>query len=80
MTERKLEQAEREIFEITRSLHETARLIKDADPDAARAIRYSFTKLHGLHATTDDTDEGDRELLRACGKYLAEVARALQAL
>ena len=78
---RPLEDAERNIANLTRDISETAHLFRDVDPEVARVIRRAHSEAIGsLRAHTDANDEGDRELLRAYGAYLAEVAKALQSL
>lgn len=80
MNNRPLESAEIKLNEIMKEIYYTAREFREVSPEATSIIRRTYADLNGLRANTKATDEGDRELLRAYGAYLAEVAKALQSL
>ena len=78
---RPLDLAELKLANLTHEISETARLFTDADPKVGKIIRRAFFEKIGYRrAHIEVNDEGDRELLRAYGDYLAEVAKALQSL
>lgn len=79
-TNRPLESAELKFNEILKEIYYTAREFREASPEATSIIRRTYADLNGLRANTKATDEGDRELLRAYGKYLVEVAKVLQSI
>ena len=80
LNNRPLESAELKLSELMKEIYYTAREIREASPETTSIIRRTYADLNGLRANTKATDEGDRELLRAYGTYLAEVAKALQSL
>lgn len=53
----------------------------DTDPEVGKIIHNAYFEHIGYRRhNVEITDKGDRELLRAYGAYLAEVAKALQTL
>lgn len=80
-TNRPLESAELKFAQLTREISNNGYVFREVSPEVYRTIRRTYGEVVGdLCTKVDATDEGDRELLRAYGKYLAEVAKVLQSL
>lgn len=72
--------AELKLADLARQISNTAHSF-DTDPEVGKIINKAYFEHIGYRRhNVEITDKGDRELLRAYGAYLAEVAKALQTL
>lgn len=70
--------AELKLADLARQISNTAHSF---DPEVGKIIHNAYFEHIGYRRhNVEITDKGDRELLRAYGAYLAEVAKALQTL
>lgn len=72
--------AELKLADLARQISNTAYSF-DTDSEVGKIINNAYFEHIGYRRhNVEITDKGDRELLRAYGAYLAEVAKALQTL
>lgn len=73
--------AELKLADLARQISNTAHSFDSRNSEVGKIIHNAYFEHIGYRRhNVEITDKGDRELLRAYGAYLAEVAKALQTL